>query len=112
MGHWHLTQPDGVLFSALADDWDYMDKGGLVVVEIPDPRWGEVGVAFVALTAGSEVTPEELRRECRARLANYKVPKQVVILDEVPRLEVGKVDRNGLRERARERFAPGATPQA
>ena len=45
--------------------------------------------------------PEELRLECRARLTNYKVPKQVVILDEVPRLEVGKVDRNGLRARAR-----------
>ena len=83
-----------------------------VVVEIPDPLWSEVGVAFVALTAGSEVTPEELRHECRARLANYKVPKQVVILDEVPRLSVGKVDRNGLRERARERFAPGTPPQA
>ena len=83
-----------------------------VVVEIPDPKWSEVGVAFVALTAGSEATPEELRRECRARLANYKVPKQVVILDEVPRLSVGKVDRNGLRARARERFAPGKPPAA
>ena len=81
-----------------------------VVVEIPDPRWSEVGVAFIALTPGSEATPEELRRECRARLANYKVPKQVVILDEVPRLSVGKVDRKGLRARARERFTPGTPP--
>jgi acyl-CoA synthetase (AMP-forming)/AMP-acid ligase II len=76
-----------------------------VVVEIPDPL-SEVGVAFVVLTAASTVTPEELRRECRARLANYKAPKQIVILDEVPRLELGKVDRNGLRALARERFAP------
>ena len=76
-----------------------------VVVEIPDPKWSEVGVAFVALTAGSETTPEELRDECRARLANYKVPKQVVILEQVPRLSVGKVDRNGLRAKAREQFA-------
>ena len=83
-----------------------------VVVEIPDLRWSEVGVAFVALTAGSATTPEELRAECRARLANYKVPKQVVILDEVPRLSVGKVDRKGLRARAREQFAPGTLPGA
>lgn len=45
--------------------------------------------------------PEALRLECRARLAHYKVPKQVVILDEVPCLEVGKIGRNGLRARAR-----------
>jgi acyl-CoA synthetase (AMP-forming)/AMP-acid ligase II len=77
-----------------------------VVVEIPDPLWSEVGVALVVLTAASAVTPEEFRRECRTRLANYKVPKQIVVLDEVPRLEVGKVDRNGLRALARERFAP------
>lgn len=83
-----------------------------VVVEIPDPLWSEVGVAFIALTAGSEATPAELRHGCRAKLANYKVPKQVVILDEVPRLSVGKVDRNGLRARARERFAPENTAPA
>ena len=83
-----------------------------VVVEIPDPLCSEVGVAFVALTAGSEAAPEELRGECRARLANYKVPKHVVILDEVPRLSVGKVDRNGLRARASEQFAPGTPPEA
>lgn len=83
-----------------------------VVVEIPDRLWSEVGGAFVVLITGSESTPEELRRECRARLANYKVSKQVVNLDEVPRLSVGKVDRKGLRKRARERFVPGTPPQA
>ena len=76
-----------------------------IVVEIPDPKWSEVGVAFVVLTSGSETTPQALRDACRARLANYKVPKQIVILDEVPRLSVGKVDRNGLRAKAREQFA-------
>ena len=76
-----------------------------VVVEIPDPKWSEVGVAFVSLAAGSTATVKTLRDECREGLANYKVPKQIVILDEVPRLSAGKVDRNGLRAQARARFA-------
>jgi acyl-CoA synthetase (AMP-forming)/AMP-acid ligase II len=66
------------------------------VVGVPDEHWGEMVVAFVA-GAGS-VDPEALRAACRARLAGYKVPKHVRVLDALPLNATGKVARARLRE--------------
>ncbi len=74
-----------------------------VVVAVPDPLWQEVGVAY--LTLSSAATPEEILGYARARLANYKVPKRLVIEAELPLLPVGKVDRTALRKRAVADFA-------
>ena len=68
------------------------------VVAVPDPLWQEVGVAYVATRA--PVSAAELAEHCRARLANYKVPKRVVIENDLPLLPIGKVDKRALRERA------------
>lgn len=59
------------------------------VVGVPDDRWGEVGVAFVA--ARGDVEPEELLGWCRERLARYKVPKSVRFVDALPRSGMNKV---------------------
>ena len=67
------------------------------VVGVPDPRWDEVGVAFVQ--ASAEVEPEALDTWCRERLANYKVPKRFQFVGELPLLPIGKVDRAALRAR-------------
>ena len=67
-----------------------------VVVGIADARWGEVGRAFVVARAGETVTAEQVVAHARARLAGYKVPRSVVILDDLPRLGSGKADRSGL----------------
>lgn len=67
------------------------------VVARPDPDFHEVGLAFVQPTAGSTLDEATLRTWCRERLANFKVPKQFVVLDELPLLPVGKVDKAALR---------------
>lgn len=71
-----------------------------VVVAVPDPRWGEVGCAFVVPRTGTAPTEDELRGHARARLAGYKVPKRIVCLPELPRLGTGKADRRTLTARA------------
>jgi acyl-CoA synthetase (AMP-forming)/AMP-acid ligase II len=70
------------------------------VVARPDPLWQEVGIAFVI--PRGEVTAEELEAHCRARLANYKLPKAFVIRKELPLLPIGKVDKGALRKIAAE----------
>jgi fatty-acyl-CoA synthase len=70
------------------------------VVGSPDARWGESGVAFVQPRAGSGPDPEELLAHCRGHLAPYKVPREVVFIEELPRLGSGKVDKRRLGEMA------------
>jgi long-chain acyl-CoA synthetase len=67
------------------------------VVGVPDPYRGETVKAFVALKSGYETTPEELIEFCKARMANYKYPRQVVILDDLPKTPTGKFLRRELR---------------
>ncbi|MDR3647708.1 MAG: acyl-CoA synthetase [Acidimicrobiales bacterium] len=64
----------------------------VVVVGVPDERWGERVVAIVQLAPGTEPTEGELMTLVRASLAGYKVPKQVVFVDEVVRSPSGKAD--------------------
>jgi len=70
------------------------------VVGVPDPKWGEVGKAFVVLQAPG-LPPAEIIRYCRTQLAGYKVPKYVEILDSLPKSSVGKVVKVELKELAR-----------
>lgn len=69
------------------------------VVGTPDPYRGETVIAYVALKSGFEdtVTPEELIDFCRQRLANYKYPRQIEILEELPKTTSGKFLRRELR---------------
>ena len=60
-------------------------------------RWGEAGTAFVVLARGATTSPAELLDWCRARLAGYKVPVRIVIIDELPRNATGKVLKGPLR---------------
>ncbi|MBA3330707.1 MAG: AMP-binding protein [Actinobacteria bacterium] len=66
------------------------------VVAVPDARWGEAGIAFVALERGAALTEAELLDHLRERLASYKVPRSVRFLPELPRSGVGKVLRGEL----------------
>jgi acyl-CoA synthetase (AMP-forming)/AMP-acid ligase II len=69
------------------------------VVGRPDARWGEVPVGFVVLADGSTVTGADLVDHCRAQLARFKVPRDVVFIDVLPRNPSGKVLKRDLRER-------------
>lgn len=68
------------------------------VVAQPDPRWGETPCAFVELVEGAIVSDKDLIEHCRARMARFKVPKQVVI-GEIPKTSTGKVQKFLLRQK-------------
>ena len=69
------------------------------VIGVPDARWGEVGLACVALRANAQAGPAELLAFLRDNLARYKVPRRVEILDALPLSSAGKVLKRELRER-------------
>ncbi|NND83516.1 MAG: AMP-binding protein, partial [Acidimicrobiia bacterium] len=75
------------------------------VVGVPDPLYREVGFAFVQAQPGASVDLDGLRAYCRTRLANYKVPKHFEVIEEMPFLPVGKIDKLRLAEMARDRVA-------
>lgn len=70
----------------------------VVVVGLPDDKWGESVAAFVALRAGASAEEVELIAFARERVASYKVPKQVRFIDEVPKSPVGKLLRRAVRD--------------
>ena len=67
------------------------------VVGIPDEYRGETVRAFVSLVAGAAASEEELITFCRDRMAAYKYPRSVVVLDELPKNASGKLLRRELR---------------
>ena len=71
-----------------------------VVVGVPDERWGERVVAVVQPQPGPAPTLEELQAHCRARLAGYKVPRDLVIVEKIVRSPAGKPDYSWAKERA------------
>ena len=76
------------------------DVAQVAVVGAPDERLGEVGVAFVVATAGATVDPDELIAWSRDHMANYKVPRRVVVVDALPLNASGKVLKYELRQQA------------
>ena len=73
-----------------------------VVVGMPDPRWGEVVTAVVVAAPGVRITAESVQEHVGARLAGYKKPRRVHVLDELQRSPSGKVDMHRLRRRLTE----------
>jgi fatty-acyl-CoA synthase len=69
----------------------------VAVVGIPDERWGERPVAVVVLAEDTALELSELAAHCRMRLAGFKVPKQLIIRDRLPRNPSGKVLKRVLR---------------
>lgn len=67
------------------------------VVGLPDPRLGEVGKAYVVPRPGAEINALEVITWCRERMANYKVPREVAVVDSLPRNASGKVLKYRLR---------------
>jgi long-chain acyl-CoA synthetase len=70
------------------------------VVSVPDPIRGEAPKAFVILRNGQQVTGQELLQWCRQRLANYKVPRGVLVVTDLPRTVTGKILKGAIRSAA------------
>jgi fatty-acyl-CoA synthase len=67
---------------------------------MPDEKWGEVPRAFVSLKPGADaVTEAELQAWVRERLAGFKVPKRIDVVDELPKGGTGKIQKQQLRSR-------------
>jgi acyl-CoA synthetase (AMP-forming)/AMP-acid ligase II len=68
------------------------------VIGLPDERWGERPVAVVVLNPGDTLDYDTLAKHCRAHLAGFKVPKQLVVREDLPRNPSGKVLKRLLRD--------------
>ena len=72
----------------------------VAVIGVPDERMGEVGMAFLVAAPGKEVSADIVRDWSRENMANYKVPRYIEIVDELPVNASGKVTKFVLREQA------------
>jgi acyl-CoA synthetase (AMP-forming)/AMP-acid ligase II len=70
------------------------------VIGIPDHRLGEVGMAFLVTVPGADVSGPAIIEWCRPRMANYKVPRLVEMVDDLPLNATGKVMKDVLRSHA------------
>jgi fatty-acyl-CoA synthase len=70
------------------------------VVGVPDPEWGETLRAFIVVRAGSALTEHDVIEFCRTGLADFKRPRRVTFVAELPRNPTGKLLKRELRERA------------
>jgi fatty-acyl-CoA synthase len=64
---------------------------------MPDAKWGEVGAAFIIPRPGASLDTDELRSWSRQRLAAYKVPVRITLVEDFPRTAAGKVRKPELR---------------
>jgi fatty-acyl-CoA synthase len=78
------------------------------VVGLPDARLSEVAVAFVQFESGCKLTEREVIEHCRGRLASFKLPRHVAVVDELPMTSTGKIQKVVLRERARNEWSDAA----
>ena len=70
----------------------------VAVIGLPDERWGEMGCAVVVVAPGKSLEAEGVIDYCRDKLARFKIPAQVVFVDELPRNATGKVLKRILKE--------------
>ena len=67
------------------------------VVGVPDEMRGESVRACISLKTGEVATEEELRRFCRKHMADYKLPKQIILLDSLPKTAAGQIRKEDLK---------------
>jgi malonyl-CoA/methylmalonyl-CoA synthetase len=76
------------------------------VIGVPHPDFGEAVVAILVAQSGQSLNAEELIAALKSRIANFKVPKRVFVVPDLPRNTMGKVQKNLLREQHKGLFAP------
>ena len=74
------------------------DVEDVQVIGVPDEKYGEELMAWVKLRPGGEATPDELRDFCRGKIAHFKVPRYVKVVEDYPMTVTGKVRKVEMRE--------------
>jgi acyl-CoA synthetase (AMP-forming)/AMP-acid ligase II len=77
------------------------------VVGVPDAVMGEAGIAYIIPREGATIAPQEIVDFCAAEIANFKIPRYVEVVKELPMTQSGKVQKFRLREAAQEALAAG-----
>ncbi len=77
--------------------FDHPKVADVAIVGLSHPRWMEAVTAFVVAKPNESITEEEIIQFCKQNLAGYKVPKKVVVLDEIPKNPSGKVLKKDIR---------------
>ncbi|WP_223421276.1 acyl--CoA ligase [Tateyamaria pelophila] len=83
---------DGILM-------DHPSVGQVVTFALPHPKLGEEVAAAVVLREGADATEADIRSFAQERLAEFKVPRKIIIMDEIPKGATGKMQRIGLAEK-------------
>src|SRR5436305_13725149 len=74
------------------------------VVGVPDEKYGEELCAWVVVREGEKVTEDDVREFCRGKLAHFKVPRYVLVVEEFPMTVTGKIQKFKMREVSIERL--------
>jgi fatty-acyl-CoA synthase len=77
--------------------YDHPDIAKAAVIPTPSEEWGEM-VTAVVVPKSDDLTKEGVESFCRERLAGYKIPRQILIQDDLPETATGKVQKYQLRE--------------
>ena len=80
---------------------DLPEVDQVAIIGVPHPKWGEVGLAVVVAAPGADVTLDRLRAACAGRIARFKLPQHLDLVDALPRNATGKVAKPALREHYR-----------
>jgi fatty-acyl-CoA synthase len=80
--------------------YTHEDVADVQVIGVPDERYGEEIMAWVQLREGAAVSGDDLREWCRGKIAHFKVPRYVKLVDEFPMTVTGKVQKFKMREQA------------
>jgi len=69
----------------------------IAIIGVAHPKWGETGMAFVVMNKGHKMNAKSLVNWCQGRLAKYKIPSYVQVVDELPKNDTGKINRKVLK---------------
>jgi O-succinylbenzoate-CoA ligase len=71
----------------------------VAVIGIPDDEWGEKVTAIISLKKGNKITKNDIIEYCKNKISKYKIPKSIIIIDNLPKLGSGKISKKVLKEK-------------